>query len=474
MQEIVTNTVVIGAGPGGYVAAIRLGQLKVPAVLVEKGELGGVCLNVGCIPSKALISASKLVEQARHAEAMGLTFEGLRVDLAKMMQWKGGVVHKLTSGVGGLVKGNGVQTVRGTARFIGPKALVVSGESGETKIRFEHAIIATGSVPSPIPGFVFDGEHVLSSTDALAFREVPRRLVVIGGGYIGMELGGVWQRLGAAVTVVEYMDQLLPGFESDLVRPVTKRFKDAGGEVMLSTRAVGWEPIPSGEPGRRVKVHIEERQSGERRVLEADAILLTVGRRPVTAGLGLETVGLAANEAGFLEVDGAQRTKVPNIFAIGDVAGQPMLAHKASKEGEVAAEVIAGHPAAFDVRAIPAVCFTDPEVATVGMSVKDAKAAGYEVAVGKFSFAANGRALSLNDTDGFVRVVADKKTGVLLGFEAVGPEVSNLVAEAALAIEMGALASELGQTIHAHPTLAEAVMEAANAALGQAVHALNR
>jgi dihydrolipoamide dehydrogenase len=474
MPEITTNTVVIGAGPGGYVAAVRLGQLKVPTVLVEKGELGGVCLNVGCIPSKALISASKLVEQARHAEAMGLTFEGLRVDLAKMMQWKGGVVDKLTSGVGGLVKGNGCQIVRGAAKFTGPKTLVVSGEGGETTVKFDHAIIATGSAPSPIPGFAFDGKFVLSSTEALAFSEVPKKLVVIGGGYIGMELGGVWQRLGSSVTVVEYMDQLLPGFEPDLVRPVSKRFKDAGGEVMLSTRAVGWEPIAGGGPGQRVKVHLEERQSGERKVLEADAILLTVGRRPVTAGLGLEAVGLSPNQAGFLEVDGAQRTVVSHIFAIGDVAGQPMLAHKASKEGEVAAEVIAGHPAAFDVRAIPAVCFTDPEVATVGLSVKDAKAAGHEVAVGKFSFAANGRALSLNDTDGFVRVIADKQSGVLLGFEAVGPEVSNLVAEAALAIEMGALASELGQTIHAHPTLAEAVMEAANAALGQAIHALNR
>lgn len=474
MGEVIeTNTVVIGAGPGGYVAAIRLGQLKVPHVLIEKGELGGTCLNVGCIPSKALISASKLVEQIRHAGSMGIEVGEVRVDLARMMGWKDTVVGKLTGGVGGLVKGNGGRIVKGSARFASSHEVVIEGSDSETRVRFEHAIIATGSVPSPIAGFAFDGDNVLSSTEALAFARVPERLVVIGGGYIGMELGGVWQRLGAKVTVVEYLDQLLPGFEPDLVRPVAKRFKDAGGEVMLSTRAIGWEPGEGGA-GRRVKVHLEERASSLRKVLDCDHVLLTVGRRPLTDGLELERVGLATDAAGFIAVDGAQRTSVSHIFAIGDVAGQPMLAHKASKEAEVAAEVIAGHHAAYDFRAVPAVVFTDPEIATVGLSVKDAKAAGHDVAVGRFLFAANGRALSLNDTDGFVRVVADKATGVLLGFEAVGPEVSNLVAEAALAIEMGALASELGQTIHAHPTLAEAVMEAANAALGQAVHALNR
>jgi dihydrolipoamide dehydrogenase len=250
---------------------------------------------------------------------------------------------------------------------------------------------------------------------------------------------------------------------------VHKRFKDAGGEVLLATRAVGWEPHAAG-----VKVHLEDRKSGERKALEADHVLLTVGRRPLTEGLGLEALGLVTDEQGFIAVDGAQRTALAHVFAIGDVAGQPMLAHKASKEGEIAAEVIAGRAAAFDMRAVPAVVFTDPEIAVVGLSAREAKAQGFEVKVGKFMFAANGRALSLNDADGFVRVVVDQATGVLLGFEAVGPEVSNLVAEVALAIEMGAQASELGATIHAHPTLPEAVMEAANAALGHAVHAFNR
>jgi len=470
MGGLTTNTVVIGGGPGGYVAAIRLGQLGVPAVLVEKGELGGTCLNVGCIPSKALISASKMVESIRHAGAMGIEVGAVSIDLAKMMSWKGGVVDKLTGGVGGLIKGNGGKVVRGAARFVGPRSLEVKASDGSlTTIAFEHAIIATGSVPTALPGFSFDGRHVLSSTEGLAFSKMPERLVVIGGGYIGMELGGVWQRLGTKVTVVEYLDQLLPGFEPDLVRPVQRRFTAAGGQVLLSTRAVGWEPHEGG-----VRVHLEERGSGVRKALEADHVLLTVGRRPLTEGLGLEAVGLGTDEQGFIAVDGAQRTAVPHVFAIGDVAGQPLLAHKASKEGEVAAEVIAGHPAAFDARAIPAVVFTDPEIATVGLSAREAKAAGHEVQSGKFMFAANGRALSLNDSDGFVRVTVDAKSGVLLGFEAVGPEVSNLVAEVALAIEMGALASDLGHTIHAHPTLAEAVMEAALAALGQAIHALNR
>lgn len=470
MTNLTTNTVVIGGGPGGYVAAIRLGQLGVPCVLVEKGELGGTCLNVGCIPSKALISASKLVETIRHAGAMGIEVGPVSVDLTKMMTWKSGVVGKLTSGVGGLVKGNGGKVVRGSARFTGPRSLEVkASDGGLVTIAFEHAIIATGSVPTALPGFSFDGHHVLSSTEGLAFSKVPERLVVIGGGYIGMELGGVWQRLGTRVTVVEYLDQLLPGFEPDLVRPVQRRFNAAGGEVLLSTRAVGWEPQAGG-----VRVHLEERGSGVRKALEADHVLLTVGRRPMTDGLGLEAIGLRADEQGFIAVDGAQRTAVPHIFAIGDVAGQPLLAHKASKEGEVAAEVIAGHPAAFDARAIPAVVFTDPEIATVGLSAREARAAGHEVKTGRFMFAANGRALSLNDSDGFVRVTVDAQSEVLLGFEAVGPEVSNLVAEVALAIEMGALASDLGHTIHAHPTLAEAVMEATLAALGQAVHALNR
>lgn len=464
-----TQAVVIGAGPGGYVCAIRLAQLGVKTLLVEKESLGGVCLNVGCIPSKALISASKLVQQIKEAKAMGITVDKVEIDLKKMVKWKSGIVGKLTGGVGTLVKANGGEVLMGTAAFTGPNTLRVRGSAGETEVRFEHAVIATGSVPAEIPGFAFDGDKVVGSTEALAFDDIPDKLVVIGGGYIGMEMGGVYQRLGTEVTVVEFMDRILPGFDKDLVRPVERRFKKHGGKVLANTKAMSWK-----KKGTGVEITVEDRKSGAIKLLDADVILLTTGRRPSTEGLGLDVAGVGVDARGFIPVDGAQRTSVAHIYAIGDVAGEPMLAHKASKEGEVAAEVIAGHPAAFDVKTIPAVVFTDPEIATVGMTAEEAKLEGHRVKTGRFAFAANGRALSLNEPDGFIRVVIDADSEVLLGVQAVGPEVSNLIAECGLAIEMGALASDVGLTIHAHPTLSEAVMEASNAALGHAIHAVNR
>ena len=465
------NTVVIGAGPGGYVCAIRLAQLGVETLLIEKRDLGGVCLNVGCIPSKALISASKLVHQIREAEEMGVLAGSVDIDLEKMVAWKAGIVGKLTSGVGHLVEGNGAQILRGAAEFKGPRSLVVTGADGATtEVSFENAVIATGSVPTEIPGFEIDGEYVVSSTEALAWTTAPERIVVIGGGYIGMEMGGVWQRLGSEVTVVEYADRILPGFAKDLSRPVARRFKALGGKIMAGTKARGWEK----RKGGGVSIAVTDLKSSKVSTLDADVILLTVGRRPMSAKLGLDAAGVATDERGIITVDGAQRTNVSHIYAIGDVAGEPMLAHKGSKEGEVAAEVIAGKAAAFDVRGIPAVVFTDPEIAGVGMTEDEAKAAGHKVTVGRFSFAANGRALSLNDADGFVRLVFDADTEVLLGGQIVGPEASNLIAEIGLALEMGALASDLALTIHAHPTLSETVMEASAAALGHAIHALGK
>lgn len=472
-NRVETDCVVLGAGPGGYVAAIRLGQLGVKTLLVEAQDLGGVCLNVGCIPSKALVSASKLVARLRDAEAMGIHVDGVRVDMGQLMAWKGEIVAKLTGGVGQLVRGNGAAILRGRGRFAGPHELDVTEPDGtHTIVHFQRAILATGSRPASVPGFQPDGERVVGATEALSFAEVPARLVVIGGGYIGMELGGVYQRLGAQVTVVEALPRALAAFERDLARPVLQRFQRDGGRVLTNTRAEAWRPADGGG----VVVHVRgEGPSGAREEdLQADVILVTVGRKPVTAGLGLERLGVGLDDAGFVEVDGAQRTNLPHVFAIGDVAGEPMLAHKASKEGEVAAEVVAGHSAAFDARAVPAAVFTDPEIATVGMGRRAAKEAGYTPVVGKFPFAANGRALSLHEADGFVRVIMDRDSHLLLGVEAVGPEVSNLVAEAGLALELGALVEDLGLTVHAHPTLSEALMEAANAALGQAIHAMNR
>lgn len=470
---LTANTVVIGAGPAGYPCAIRLAQLGIDVVLIERRDLGGVCLNVGCIPSKALISASKLVEQLREAGDMGIVAGDLTVDIGKMVKWKAGIVNKLTTGVGQLVEGNGGRILRGAARFVSDHQIVVTGADGaETPVKFEHAVVATGSSPAEVPGFAFNGKQVVSSTEALAWTKAPKHLIVVGGGYIGMEMGGVWQRLGSKVTVVEFADRILPGFDKDLVRPVERRFKRRGhgGTILVSHKATGWKK----RKGGGVVVTVERHKDGQTSTLEGDVILLTVGRRPHTDSLDLAAAGVTLDERGFLTVDGAQRTNVPHIFGAGDVCGEPMLAHKGTKEGEVAAEVIAGQPSAFDVRGVPAVCFTDPEIATVGMTIDEAKAAGHTAKVGRFAFAANGRAMSLGETDGFVRLVFDGETDVLLGAQIVGPEASNLIAELGLALEMGALAADIGLTIHAHPTLAETVMEAANASLGHAIHTINR
>jgi dihydrolipoamide dehydrogenase len=463
------GAVVIGAGPGGYPAAIRLAQLGVDTAIIERGDVGGVCLNVGCIPSKALIEASKrfaFLDGA--AKKMGISVEGKRVDVGQMQAWKGEVVHKLTSGVASLLESNGVTLLRGAARFDGPHRLLVEGEGGTTVVESEHIVIATGSRPAQIPGFDFDGEHVLSSTEALALPELPEHLVVIGGGYIGLEMGGVYARLGTKVTIVEWMDQLLPGAAKDLVLPVQKKLKAHGTEILLEAKAKGWEKADGG-----VVVTVETKDGKERRI-EASKILVTVGRKPNSEGLGLEGIGVEIDRRGFVTTDDRLQTKIPGVYAIGDVAGEPMLAHKATKEGEVVAEVIAGKKVKWDVRAIPAVVFCDPEIATTGLSEAEAKAKGHDVQVGKFMFAVNGRALGTGEAEGFVRVIADAATDELLGVEIVGPDASDLIAEATLAIELGASSEDIGLTIHAHPTLAEATMEAANAARGEAIHAVNR
>ena len=465
-----TGALVIGAGPGGYACAIRLGQLDVPTVCVEKEYWGGVCLNVGCIPSKALITASKRYEHMASLAKMGIQVDGATVDMGTMQGWKAGIVKKLTGGVRTLLKGNGVTRVEGTARLIDPKTAIVTGADGaQTTITCEHIVIATGSRPIQIPGFEFDNERILDSTGGLALEELPERLVVIGGGYIGLELGGTYGRLGSKVTVVEMMDQLLYGFDKDIVRLVERRLKGHGTEIRLKTKALGYRVLDDGTLVCQV-----EGPDGEQAEIPCDKILVTVGRRPNSEGLGLEAAGVSLDRRGFIKVDQHLRTNVPNIYAIGDVVGDPMLAHKASAEAEVCAEVIAGHPAAFEPRAIPAVVFTDPEIATTGLSEKEAKAAGFEVRVGKYPFAGLGRAMTTGETAGFVRVVVDAKTTEVLGAQIVGPEASELIAEGTLAIEMAAFADDVGLTIHAHPTLAEAFMEATKAAIGQAIHLINR
>jgi dihydrolipoamide dehydrogenase len=462
------DAVVIGAGPGGYVCAIRLGQLKQKVLVVEKEEPGGVCLNWGCVPSKALISASHTYEKAKTGATMGILADGIRVDVNRMQDWKEGIVKKLTGGVRSLLKGNGAELVIGEARVVGPNKVEVKTREGGTEVvEAKAVVIATGATTIEIPAFKFDGKQVIGAKEAVSLRQVPGRLLVIGGGVIGLELGTVYQKLGSEVTVVEATPGLLPGIDPELTAVVEKKFVKHGGKVLKSTKALGYEKNKDGS----LAVKVDSGTSHD--TIVADVVLVAVGMRPNGAGLGLEEVGVKV-ERGFVPTDSLGRTNVPGIYAIGDVSGQPMLAHKASKEGEVVAEVIAGHKAAKDWVSIPAAVFTDPEIAVAGLTEAQAKEKGLDVKVGKFPFGALGRAMAVNETDGFFKVIADKKTHEVVGVHIVGPEASNLISEGALALEMHAFLEDIGLTIHPHPTLGEGLMEAALNGLGQAVHIMNR
>jgi len=463
------HTVVIGAGPGGYVSAIRLGQLGIDTLVIEKEAMGGVCLNVGCIPSKALIHAAKEACISEEAASMGVTLEFKGVDMKKMQEWKGGIVKKLTGGVKQLVKANGCDILMGTAKLTSPTTLEVTNSDGTTQVEAQNIVLATGSRPIQVPGFEFDEKFVLSSTGALALDEVPKDMVVVGGGYIGLELGMTYAKLGSRVVIVEMMEQVLPGFSKDVVRLLMKKLKGLGTEVLLGAKAKS-QSAPKGKAKGEVVV---ETKDGEAK-LPADVVVVSVGRRPNSEDLGLKEIGVHVDGRGFVPADRHQRTNVANIFSIGDVCGDPMLAHVGSYEGEVAAEVIAGRPAENDARCVPAVVFTDPEVATVGILEAEAKERGIEITVGKFPFAALGRALSTNATDGFIKLICNAKTDAVLGAEIAGPDASALIAECALAIEMGAVSADLALTIHAHPTLPEGIMEAAKAVHGEAIHAVNK
>ena len=460
-----TDVLVIGGGPGGYVATIRAGQLDLDVTLVEKDAYGGTCLNHGCIPSKALISTTQLAHSAGHAERRGV-YADPAIDMQGMVNWKDRVVRRLTKGVESLCEQAGAGLLPGRAEFAGPgEARIVSegeGQGAET-VEFDHAILATGSRPMELPGFAFDGERILSSRDALALESAPESLVVIGAGYIGMELATVYQRVGTDVTVVEQFDEILPGFEDDLGVVVRERAESLGVEVALGQTAQGWEEDGDG------LVVTTETDEGER-AFEAERALVAVGREPVTDTVNLDALEVETDDRGFVETDDRARTSADGVFAVGDVAGEPMLAHKAFREGEVAAEVIAGEPAALDYQAMPAAVFTDPEIATVGLTEAEAEEAGFDPVVGQMPLRASGRALTLNEREGFVRVVADADAGFVLGGQLVGPEAAELVAELALAVEMGATLEDLASTIHAHPTLTEAVHEAAMGAAGHSIH----
>ncbi len=456
-----TEVVVVGGGPGGYVAAIRAADLGKEVVLVEEREnLGGVCLLEGCIPSKTLIHTVEVQHLAKEARKMGLSFSGMKVDLDALRAWKDSVVGDLSKGVAGLLKKRGVEVVRGRARFESKSILNVEG-GDVPRIAFKRCILATGSRAATLPNG--DGLGLWSAREALEVTEVPARLLVVGGGYIGLELGFVYAGLGSRVTVAEMLPNLLTGCDPDLAQVVHRAAKKQFDDILLEARVLGLEKTATG-----YAVRIEH--GGATKTHEFERILVAVGRKPNTEDLGLEKTSILVDRRGFIPVDDRLRTAEPNVFAIGDITPGPMLAHRASHQGKVAAEVIAGHPAAFDVRAVPAVVFTDPEIAWTGLTETEAKAQGIAVTVGKFPLAALGRAKGMGRTDGFAKVLSDPQSGLLLGAGIVGPHASDLIAEATLALEMGATLEDILGTIHPHPTLSEVLMEAAEVAAGMPVH----
>lgn len=454
-----TDVVVVGAGPGGYAAAFMSADLGMKTLLVDKEENpGGVCLYRGCIPSKALLHAAKIINEAKEAEAIGLTFSAPTIDLDKLRNWKSEVIGKLTGGLGQLRKARKVEHVQGTARFLDADTLQIEGQS-ET-IRFKHCILATGSRPV-IPGPLNIGsDRVMSSTEALELRDIPNKLLVVGGGYIGLELGTVYASLGSRVTVVEMQDGLLPGADRDLVKVLSKNVHHIMHEILLNTRVV-----EMAETGEGVRVTLDPE-----RVETFDRVLISVGRRPNTENLGLENTKIELDAHGFVKCDAQGRTAETNIFAIGDISGQPMLAHRATHQGRLAAEAIHGSKAVFEPHAIPAVVFTDPELGWTGLTEDEAKRDGIEHKVARFPWAASGRSLTLGRSDGLTKLILDPKTERLLGAGIVGPGAGELLAEATLAIEMAATAEDLSLTIHAHPTLSETVMEAADVFFGHSTH----
>ena len=464
MADTDFDVIVIGAGPGGYVAAIRAAQLGLKTACVESREtLGGTCLNVGCIPSKALLHASELYEEA-HSGALakwGVRTSGLELDLPAMHGTRLEAIKGLTGGIAFLFKKNKVEWLKGHARFTAKDAIDVAG----TTYRAKHFVIATGSSVTPLPGVEIDHKAILDSTSALELDKVPGHMVVIGGGVIGLELGSVWKRLGAKVTVVEYLDQILPGMDGEVRKEAAKIFKKQGFELRLGTKVTGAKAS-----GKGVALTVEPAKGGAAETIEADVVLVSIGRRPNTDGLALDKAGLALNKRGQIEVDHDFKTSVPGIFAIGDVTPGPMLAHKAEDEGIAVAEILAGQIGIVNHEVIPSVVYTMPEISGVGLTEEDAKAAGHEVKVGKFPMMANSRAKTNHEGDGFVKIIADAKSDRVLGVWIIASLAGTMIGEAALAMEFGATSEDIAYTCHAHPTHSEAIKEAAMAVTGKPIH----
>ena len=466
MPPATPDVLVLGAGPGGYVASIRSAQLGLSTVCVEKDKtLGGTCVNVGCIPSKAMLQSSEHYEFLRnHAADHGLVVGDVRVDLPRMLKRKDDVVGQNTKGLEFLFKKNKITWAKGVGTLEPNNVVTVKGDDGTTtSYQAKHVILATGSEPIALPSLEFDEERVLSNVGALRIPEVPKHLIVIGGGVIGLELGSVWRRLGAKVTVVELFSTILPGMDADVVKEMDRVLRKQGMDLRTDTRVVGGK-----RQGDGVRIDVE--QGGKMESLEGDYVLVSVGRRPALTGVDAKALGIATGRRGEIIVDDQMRTNVPNVFAIGDAIGGKLLAHKAEEEGVVAAEVIAGKPARMHYRSIPSVVYTWPEVASVGLTEEEVKQSGREYRAGKFPFSANGRARTMGESAGFVKFIADAKTDALLGAHLVGPNVSELVAEVVVAFEVDGSSEDIGITVHAHPTLAETVKEAALGVLGRSIH----
>ncbi|APP83427.1 dihydrolipoyl dehydrogenase [Xanthomonas hortorum pv. vitians] len=459
--DIECKMVVLGAGPGGYTAAFRAADLGLDTVLIERyASLGGVCLNVGCIPSKALLHAAAVIDEVAHAGDFGVDFGQPKITLDKLREYKEKVVGKLTGGLASMAKQRKVRTVTGVASFVSPNELEIVGDDGKTQLlRFEHCIIAAGSQAVKLPNFPWDDKRVMDSTDALELHDIPKTLLVVGGGIIGLEMATVYSALGSKVTVVEFMDQLMPGADKDLVKPLADRLKKQGVDVHLKTKATDVKADASG-----ITVSFEAATEGEKPGLQAtayDRVLVAVGRTPNGKKIGADKAGVTVTERGFIPADRQMRTNVPHIFAIGDIVGNPMLAHKATHEGKLAAEVAAGEKKEWVARVIPSVAYTNPEIAWVGVTETEAKAKGLKVGVAKFPWAASGRAIGIGRTEGFTKLIFDEETHRVIGGAIVGVHAGDLLAEIGLAIEMGAEAEDIGHTIHAHPTLSESVGMAA-------------
>ncbi|PNH01664.1 Dihydrolipoyl dehydrogenase, mitochondrial [Tetrabaena socialis] len=463
------DVIIIGGGPGGYVAAIKAGQLGLSVTCVEgRGALGGTCLNVGCIPSKALLNSSHMYAEAKnHFSEYGIKFGDLSYDFTAVQKQKDTAVAGLTKGIEGLLKKNKVEYVKGWGKLVSGTEVEVAALDGTTsRLRAKNILLATGSEVTPLPGVPIDEEKIVSSTGALALKAVPPEMVVIGAGYIGLEMGSVYQRLGSKVTVVEFLDNIVPTMDAEVRRTFQRTLEKQGLKFKMGTKVTKGEVV-----GDKVKLTLEASKGGAPQTMECDVCLVAIGRRPYAKGLGLDAVGVKLDARGRVEVDSHFRTSVPSVYAIGDLIPGPMLAHKAEEDGVAAVEIIAGKHGHVNYATVPSICYTHPEVASVGLTEDEAKAKGLEYKTGKFSFMANSRARAVGDTDGMVKIVADKKTDKLLGVHIMGPNAGEMIHEAVLALEYGASAEDIARTCHGHPTLSEAVKEAALAtSFGKAIH----